>query len=167
MLLHCTILPFLFFLLGRRCWWPPHGWIKFSIVFQWSNSLGAWSSLRFSDTQHVEWSSLVLDASCLRGFSCRPKTATSDNRCPWLYAWPAQLDSLWVCARQSWTWRSSLTICLWTCHCHLVLGQVRCHNYNAALKTLRFCASTTLKASFSIQQTSAYTIRGAKAIILP
>ena len=72
-----------------------------------------WSSLRFSDAQHVRWSSVnaASDASVLRGVSYRTKTGTrgtpfalggcglsaSKGAVPWISVWLHSLQEVWDC----------------------------------------------------------------------
>ena len=74
-----------------------------------------WSSLRFSDAQHVRWSSVnaASDASVLRGISYRTKTGTrgtpfalggcglsaSKGAVAWISAWLHGLQQVWDCLR--------------------------------------------------------------------
>ena len=74
-----------------------------------------WSSLRFSDAQHVRWSSLnaASNVSVLRGISYRTKTGTrgapfalggcglsaSKGGVPWMSAWLHGLQQVWDCLR--------------------------------------------------------------------
>ena len=74
-----------------------------------------WSSLRFSDAQHVRWSSLnaASNASVLRGISYRTKTGTrgtpfalggcglsaGKGGVPWISAWLRGLQQVWDCLR--------------------------------------------------------------------
>ena len=74
-----------------------------------------WNSLRFSDAQHVRWSSLnaASNASVLRGISYRTKTgtrgtpfalggcglSTSKGGVPWISAWLHGLQQVWDCLR--------------------------------------------------------------------
>ena len=74
-----------------------------------------WSSLRFSDAQHVCWSSVnaASDASVLRGISYRTKTGTRGMVCalggcglsaskgavPWISVWLHSLQQVWDCLR--------------------------------------------------------------------
>ena len=74
-----------------------------------------WSSLRFSDAQHVRWSSVnaASDASVLRGISYRTKTGTrgtpfalggcglsaSKGAVAWISVWLHCLQQVWDCLR--------------------------------------------------------------------
>ena len=74
-----------------------------------------WSSLRFSDAQHVRWSSVnaASDASVLRGISYRTKTGTrgtpfalggcglsaSKGTVSWISVWLRCLQQVWDCLR--------------------------------------------------------------------
>ena len=73
------------------------------------------ASLRFSDMQHVRWSSLVLDPTCLRGTSYRTKTGVgvpwicsldfcnSDRSGPatsWIVHWLSLLSVIWEDVQQ-------------------------------------------------------------------
>ena len=148
-------------------------------LFKGTFLLCVWSSLRFSDVQHVKWSSIICDTTGLRAVSHRTKTCRSGMPFgtiwsgivsgdsvyeSWLFHWLILLDELWFKAKLE--MGSQFIPDFLFAEVSADFALLEPMSYARALSTLRSFICNTMSTRFSAEQIRSYTPHSAKCTLL-
>lgn len=148
-----------------------------TLIFIGAALLCFWSSLRFSDAQHVLWSKLMLDDQALRGLSFRTKTcrtgmafginlhgffapANSAER-SWVVYWLLLLDHQWTQIHNSYSMTPDFLFA--SVHDYVITGPLP---YCGALKMLRFCINLVPNSPLTPSIVNNFTLHSLKCTML-